>query len=316
MVNLKFYKYFASSLNDNTSFKKKLDYLYFLPYLAKRNYKSSSKIAAKRGEYLSEKFELIKNNMLENISKVLNIDKKEAEKIAVNTFKEASIEELDAMILSEKNKDFLKNQVVLKNEHYVKEALNCGKGVFLAMVHAGSFASVMCKIISIFNDVSMESIAWSYKTAPCPVTRTFLHKKIEGMKYLLNGDFFFVGEMNPKKLYSALAKNNIIAIVVDSPLGKTKLLEVKYLNNTVRFPYSVIKMAHKTGAMILPLSVHREQDSYKIVGSFSKPFSVHNNNYHEYFQNLLSTLEKNIFSHPESFFYWTSPTNWGTINKL
>ncbi len=307
-------KKFSTSLIDNNSFYKKLNYIYFLPFLSNIKYEKSINLAALRGKYIGEKFLTYFLNSKKNIKNVLKITDKQAEKITENLFKKSSIEELEACILAQKKINFLKKYVDIKNINKFRKALSYNKGIIIAIVHVGSFASALCKTAIILDDIIFNAISWDYQTSSCEITKKFLKKKIIGMKYFFKGDFFFVGRINPKKLYNKLLNKEVLIMAIDAPLGKSQFVPINFLNRNVKFPISVIKLAHKTNSLILPFEVYR--DEIKIIGNFKDPIEIKNDDYQSYLQTLFSLLEKNIYYHPDEFFYWTSPTSWSSLDKL
>ena len=307
-------KRIASAITESSNFKKKLDFLYFLPLISKLQYPVALKYAKKRGEVLSEKYLNNLNDAKRNIVSILNISEKKAKNIAKNLFIKASYEELEGCLIAKKDINFLNEFVEIKGVENIEKALNKNKGIVLVIAHVGSFASALCKTAYIFKTKKFNAISWDYTTSECSVVRQFLKKKIDGMSYFFKGEYFYVGRINSKKLFNTLKNKEILIIAVDAPLGNSKFVEINFLNKKVLFPFSAVKIAYKTDSLIIPLTVYRH--GLKIVGEYFAPIEIKDDNYSKYMQKIFSILEKNIFEHPDEFFYWTSPTNWMTIDKL
>ncbi len=307
-------KKLSTPLIDDNNFSKKLSYLYLLPFIAKLKYEKALKIAEIRGKYISEKYKKFFNESKENIKNILEINEENAKILIENMFKKSSIEELEASLLGNKNKNFLEKYVEILNLNNFKKSLNYKKGIILTIIHVGSFASALCKTALIFNNIRFNAISWDYKTSECEITKKFIKNKIEGMNHFFRGEFFYVGRINPKKLYNKLNNKEVLIIAVDSPLGKSKFVEINFLKKQIKFPYTAVKLAHRTSSLIIPLAVYR--DEIKIIGEFYEPIEVKNDDYQFYMQQIFSTLEMNIYKHPDEFFYWTSPTSWRTIGQL
>ena len=304
----------ASSITDKTTFRKKLDFIYFLPLISKLEYPKALKFAQKRGRALSKKYKEHFNNAKTNLKKILNLPKDKSEKIAQNLFIKSSYEELEACLIAKRDIKFLKEYVEIQSIENLINATKTQKGIIIVITHVGSFASALCKTAYMIKEKSFHAVSWDYRTSECPITKKFLKAKMDGMQYFYRGEYFFVGKINAKKLFNYLKNGEILIIAIDAPLGKSKFVDINFLGKKVKFPQSAIKIAHKTDSLIIPLAVYRK--GIKIVGKYFEPIKIIDENYNKSLQKIFNILEKNIYEHLDEFFYWTSPTSWVTIDQL
>ncbi len=304
----------ASGPFENNFFKKFFDYNIELRFFSKISYKASCKASYLRGLKISEKFKDDLKVMQNNIAKLLGKDSDSALKIAKEVFAFASMEEMDAVRIGLKHDSFIRDCVVIENIEYIDNVIKKGTGGIIALMHEGSFASVLCKLGYTYR-FNVNALAWPYFEVECPVFRNFLERKINGMCDYMNGEFFYVGYINVKKFYSKIINKELIAIVLDSPLGNSAKTQVNFLGLTFDYPFTALKIALKTKCPLIPVFTIRDKNDFKIKAKVFEPIYIKKKEeIPEKMQLFFTTLEKELIKYPHEFFYWTSPTCWNRLN--
>ena len=308
---------FASTLSTTSGLKKRMDYSLVLKGIGYLPYGLSAELAFWRGKALlhdhSEVFKEIKENLRTVFT---DWDDQRLFLEAKKIFEYASLEEAEGARIALKRGKYLEKWVKISGLEHLHQAVSMGKGVIITFLHMGSFASVLCRLGQILP-VPIHAIAWPYQECSCPVFRSFIHKKVEGMRGFMKGRFFFVGQIPVKELYSALDHNEMLVILIDAPIGKSARVEVNFLKKKGRFPLSAFKIAARKGIPVLPIAVYRKDGDLTIRADILTPHSVESlADCQRVFQSVLSDLENYIYRYPAQFFYWTSPTSWRTIDKI
>ncbi len=298
---------------DTDFFKKFIDYNIELRAYSKVSYILSCKAAQFRGIKIAIKLKNDFEKMCSAISKLLNVNTEKAKEISLNVFAAASMEEMDAVRIGLKQEKFIEKHVEIENCYYINEVINRGTGGIIALLHEGSFASVLCKFGFTYN-FKVNALAWPYFEAECPIFRNFLERKINGMCEFMNGKFFYVGYINAKEFYSKILNKELIAIVLDSPLGNSAKIPVKFMGKTFHYPFTALKIAFKTKSPLIPVFTYRDSD-FTIKAKVFQPIYIKSREeIPEKMQSFFNTIENELIKYPHEFFYWTSPTCWNRID--
>jgi lauroyl/myristoyl acyltransferase len=304
----------ASNPVEPNFFKKFVDYNIELRLFSRIPYKTSCKAAYDRGIKISSYFKDDLMKMQNNISKLLNKNSSDALQTAKEVFAFSSMEEMDAVRIGLKQEKFIQDCVIVENTEYIDEVIKKGTGGIIALMHEGSFASVLCKLGYSYG-FKVNALAWPYFEAECPVFRSFLERKINGMCYFMNGEFFYVGHINVKKFYSKIINKELIAIVLDSPLGNSAKVPINFLGVNFEYPFTALKVALKTKCPLIPVFTFRDKNDLKIKSKVFEPIYIeHKDEIPVKMQLFFNVLEKELIKYPHEFFYWTSPTCWNRID--
>ena len=308
---------FASNLNTRSRIKKSLDYSVFLRTIARLPYPLMAQFAFWRGRAMAQNEGDAFNAIMRNMASVFpEWDGDIVRHETLRLFEYASLEDAEGARIALRDGEYLERFVAIDGAENLKLALSKGKGAIITYLHMGSFGSVSCRL-GMHLEQRIYSIAWPYQTCPCPVYRSFIHRKISGINFFLRGGFFFVGRISPQELYQVLARNDIIIILIDAPLGRSKLEAVNFLGRTVHLPLSAFKLAAKTNTALVPIGVFRENNDLTIRAKVLEPrFVPSKEKAKRIFQEVLKELETFIIEYPSQFFYWTSSTSWKTLDVL
>ncbi|OCC14273.1 lipid A biosynthesis lauroyl acyltransferase [Dissulfuribacter thermophilus] len=311
------YPYISVDLEKPTT-KKFFDYTLFLNAIAKLPYNKMIRLAFWRGRGFAETYKSSLELIKENLSTYYGRKKTSSflDKVANDIFLYSSLEEAEGARIAQRRDDYFEKWIDINGISNLEGAVSRGKGVILAFTHYGSYASVICKLGQMFSQ-PIHGVAWPYETHPCPIFRNFIHRKVEGMRHFMKGDFFFVGKINPRRLYSALNRNEMIVILIDAPLGSSYKIPINFLARKINLPISAFKIALRTGAAIVPIAVYRADEGKKIVADILPYNEIHEQQQIQpLFQSIMMEFEKYIEKNPSQFFYWTSPMSWKTINTF
>ena len=294
-------------------FKKFLDYKIGLNFAYLLPEKLGFYFVKKRGEKIFEREKRIVEKIIKNLIEVLNIDKNKAEKISKKIFMLSSFEEFFGLKLAKKEINFIEKKVHLKNEEFLKEIIKKYKRGVFVLIHEGFFLQSLCKIAYRFN-IKINAIAWPYFEAESKVFKNFIGNKIEGMKYFTKGEFFFVGYINPRKLYEKLNNNEFLAIAIDSPLGRSSKVEINFFNTKKYYPVSAFKIGLKTNSPIIPIYQSYDFNLNVINTEILTPFFIKNKDEISFkISEIFKKFEEKLKKEPEQYFYWSSPSSWATI---
>lgn len=309
---------FVSSPIDKTTTLKKIDYGLFLNAIAKLPYDKMIRLAFWRGRRFTEIYksslDLIKENLVAYYKK--RMDDSFLNEVANDIFLYSSLEEAEGARIAQRKDDYFEKWIHINGIFNLERAVSRGRGVILAFAHCGSFASILCKLGQIFSR-PIHAIAWPYEAHPCPIFRKFIHRKVEGMRYFMGGEFFFVGRINARTIYSTLDRNEMVVILIDAPLGSSYKIPIHFMDRKVRLPISAFKIALRTQASIVPIAVYRDEDGRKIVADILPHMEIFGQQQIESsFQSIMTAFENYVDKNPSQFFYWTSPMSWKTIHNF
>ncbi len=168
----------------------------------------------------------------------------------------------DTFRISDWSKERVAATVSTQNEHLLLDGASSGRGVIVALPHAGNWDHAGLYFCS--KGVKVHTVAEHLR--PERLFRRFLlHREAMGMT-VLDLDRAVLGELE-----SFLNKGLLVALVADRDLSRSGI-EVDFFNRKARMPAGPALLAHRTGADLITAYVSFQERGINII--FKGPFSV------------------------------------------
>jgi KDO2-lipid IV(A) lauroyltransferase len=200
----------------------------------------------------------------------------------------------DTFRISDWDSKKISSTVKTHNEHFLFDPVAQGRGVIVALPHAGNWDHAGAYFCS--KGVRVNTVAEHLK--PERLFRRFLaHRERMGMRVLdLNAGVLY-------ELEKTLNSGELVALVADRDLSRSGL-NVNFFNATARMPAGPALLAYKTGADLITAFVAYNRDGIEIF--LSDPLSVNRANEQKnevarVTQLLANQFEKDISQHLESW---------------
>ena len=178
----------------------------------------------------------------------------ELNKIVKECFINFVLSEMEVLLYPSMNQGYIEKMVKFKGKEYLDGALKQGKGVLLFQAHFGAFQMVMPAIGYsgyTMNQISASASIWKEST------QLQLQKKSYDIKasyeYKLPVKHIPV-ENNLKTVFNSLKRNEIVGITADGG-GGYKTEEISFVGRKANFQVGGIKIARRTGAVMLPVFI-------------------------------------------------------------
>ncbi|PKM10006.1 MAG: hypothetical protein CVV13_14605 [Gammaproteobacteria bacterium HGW-Gammaproteobacteria-3] len=134
------------------------------------------------------------------------------------------------------------------------------------------------------------------------VLHGYLKYKIARMQAIMQGDFISSAD-SMRALYRILQRGETLIVLIDvAPLPGQPFYEMPFLHGVARFPKGIVKLAMKTGALLVPYFTTENENG--LVGEFLPMLDITSLDEQAVLQAILSPVEKQIFRHPEQWWMW------------
>lgn len=150
------------------------------------------------------------------------------------------------------NKAWREKNIVFDGKHYVEEARQQGKGVFLLGMHIGS------------GDLAANMISAELGNLHL-ITKLFKNKNLNDVWFALRG-FYGVnhiephGEKTPFQILKALKSNGLVVFVLDQFMGKPYGIETTFFGRRTGTAQGLALFHLKTKAPVVPVYCYEAED--------------------------------------------------------
>ncbi len=181
--------------------------------------------------------------------------------------------------------------------HYFDSALEQGKGLMLVTPHLGNWDAAI-ELVCGYSKYQLHTVAHDFKPPE-------LNKLIQGSRERL-GIKVYSPEGALRGLYNALKKNEVVVLLIDSPL-KNEGIIVEMFGKPVRFAQGPATLALKTGAGIMLGYVTRQPGNQTFYAVWEAPLQYEVTGDRErdivqVTQLLAKSIEQLIRRHPDQWY--------------
>lgn len=186
----------------------------------------------------------------------------EIESLVIDGLKSAMRYWCDTFRISDWSKEKIVTTVKTQNEEYLLRPIEQGRGLIVALPHAGNWDHAGAYFCA--NGIRVNTVAEHLK--PERLFRKFLaHREAMGMQVLdLNAGVF-------AELEALLNRGELVALVADRDLSKSGV-NVNFFGKTARMPAGPALLAYKTKADLIAAYVSYTDSGINI--KFTQPVSV------------------------------------------
>ncbi|MCF6147042.1 MAG: hypothetical protein E3K37_00105 [Candidatus Kuenenia sp.] len=148
---------------------------------------------------------------------------------------------------------------------HLRNALGKGKGVIIALCHFGSYKMILpCLGYKGYKITQVAANPLDLTGNDKSIVKNITMKIEYQCEKSLPAHFFYIGS-TPRQIYRILQNNEILVMSLDGILDPNRI-SVPFLQRKVRLSPSLVKIAERTNAAILPVFTIREKnDKHKII---------------------------------------------------
>jgi len=263
------------------------------------SYAFSSSIARLASHF----FPGLRKDLSYDISKILpdRYNHRELSHVAKRSIEINLNRHLEDLFLGCVTKEFLNEIVAVEGKQFLDQSQQRGKGTIILLSHFGSFLMVLPALA--FMGYPTNQLVGP----PLLEGQRKIYQKIfqaREREYSALPVRFLRSDLHMKQVFKVLKNNECLAIAFDGREGYS-WITVNFLSRKSYFSAGPVKLAHKTGATILPTFIVRQRDgSHKLI--FEKPFVLMNTPDKKDFlllntQRLAQIFEKYIREYPTHF---------------
>lgn len=195
----------------------------------------------------------------------------------------------------------------LRDEHYLQQALDRGKGVMFAATHSGSWDVAAARMAHQFGPV----MTVAERLKPEALFQMFTQSR-EAFGFNIVPH---VGGLKPptEALTERLLAGGIVGLASDRDL-KGRGVKVSLFGSDIRMPLGAVRLARSTGAALLPAAMFYEGDVTVI--QFYPEIDFEGLNERGGYEALATVFEQILAAHPEAWHMlqqvWLDhPKSWG-----
>ena len=322
-------------------FRKWVNYRVVLPTLAPLPLPLGLALAHLRGRWRQRQRPDLVIRMLESLQKQLDIDEGTARDLVRRIFENKSREEWEAHLIGCLRPSFLARHVTFEGATYLDQALARGRGAILSFSHFGPFPMAMALLG--MKGYQNHVVAGAYGPPHTdPIETWHIHRKVTGICRWMRGEFYFVGvgpstelyrrgwpfqsrPLEPRRGASAWARgvlsaNGVLMIAVDAQLGESDRLTVEFFGRPTRFPYSFLKLAQETDAIVLPQAILQEPKGVgyriRIDPPLPLPKGQSREAYREALQQAIDFHVDCIRRYPDHWSHLDTPAHWANLEGM
>jgi len=219
-------------------------------------------------------------------------NKKEKVKIAKNTYKNFLSFFEDTIEFKKNTKKF--ENIEIKGEKYLIEALNSNKPIILMTAHFGNW------------EITPKFIYKRYKKPMAVIMREIENQKINKFFKKIRGDenIKLINKQNSAKevVKSLIKEKRILGVLIDQNISSDKAVRVKFFVENTPFNPAVSKLAKSLKAIVIPGFCYKENDKYIL--EFKKPkIFTEKDNIKNFTQWQANEIEDMIKKYPDEY-YW------------
>ena len=232
-----------------------------------------------------------RNSVISNLSIILpNENKANIYKKAKEVFVNFALYLVEFFRSSEVDLDFVKKNLSIKGENFLKEAIKNGKGGIILTAHMGNWE--LCGMALSLLGYPLIAIALDHKNTK--VNDFFRKRRVtKGLEVVSLG-------VAVKKCYEGLKKNKFVGILGDRDFSAMGY-PLDFLNRKKIIPRGPAVLALRTGAPIIPLFSTRKGIGHIAIECFS-PIEVSNKTTEiEIMQRYTKIMEEQIYKNPSQW---------------
>ena len=192
--------------------------------------------------------------------------------------------------------EYISENIPIYGKEHLDAAITAGKKIIILTGHIGNWELGAIAVAKLGYQIT--AIALDH---PDPrVNKLFLERRISaGLKV------FPPGLTGIRECYKALESNQLVALVGDVEFG-TGGIELDWLGERIRVPKGPAMMARRTGAVVLPAVMVRQQDDQLVIYIDPPIISQKTDNLEEDIlvntKRYLNALEKYIQQYPDQWY--------------
>lgn len=197
-------------------------------------------------------------------------NEKEIKKIIINTCKCYIQTEIEDLLYSKIYKNNVDQIIEIEGLNNLEKALQAGKGVILLHAHFGNpkmlipalgYIGLRVNQIGLPPTDTFQFLEDAMNKKPSNIVLTLMKIKEESEKKLPVKFIYLHRSIQP--VIDCLKKNEILALSIDG--GRGKMVSVNFMGRKGAFMTGPIRLALKTGSVVLPVFVRRKQDNTHIL---------------------------------------------------
>lgn len=180
---------------------------------------------------------------------------REIQQIRIKMFRNFAKYLVDFFRYEKIDKEYIKNNLKVENPHYLKQALSSGKGVIILSAHIGNW-ELGAVVISILGyDLWVVALEHKYKK----INDFFnAQRKSKGIKVI-------PFNRAVRQSINILKDNRLLALVGDRDFTKEGGIVINFFGKATSFPKGPAALSLKTGAVIIPgFMIRNEDDSFTL----------------------------------------------------
>lgn len=246
-----------------------------------------------------------------NIKKTFKDSKNESElsEIIRKNMQTHYIDRLIIFLFPKLNKDNIDKFVSIEGLDYLEAALAKKKGCILVHAHFGPAQLSLCALGH--KGYKMNQLGYRTTEGISYIGREVQAKtrlKVEENK--IPARMLYVNKfMRP--LFTALNNNEVLMTAGDAGGASRfigKYITAKFFGNDMHFPTGWVSLAYKTGASVLPLSLHQNgRSKYKVVIHPPIHLETQSNDTDSILENVekfVKILEEDVRTYPHQWHFW------------
>ncbi len=218
------------------------------------------------------------------------------EEIALETFKNLGTSLVETCLLYHGKGAALIDGFEVRGMDNFDAAREKGKGIVFLTGHCGNWELVALAYSRIFKD-SMSVVARRQNNP-------YLNTMVEKMRMHYDNRVIYKDQAM-RSMISVIRKNGTIGLLVDQSVSPEEGVMIPFLGRTAWASRAPGLLARKTGVIILPSFVHRENGHHVL--TFNPPCIFEESNAHgfeaEDAKKYSGYIERNIIAHPTDW-YW------------
>lgn len=179
--------------------------------------------------------------------------------------------------------------------HHFEKAQSDGKGVIVATAHLGNF-DLVAQVLAA-RGIGLTVLAE-------PLRPACLFRFVTGLRESKGLVFLPVGRSALKAILRTLREGGVVGVACDRDIGRHGL-EFPFFGEETTFPVGAIKLALRTGAVVIPaFSVRRSNKQFDV---YVEPplqlalSSDHEQNVRRNMLKVITSMEKYIHRHPDQW---------------
>ena len=211
-------------------------------------------------------------------------------------------EEMDVYWLEKMRPNSIDRFISLKGLDNYVSAKATGKPIILYTAHFGRLIMPAIALGLKGYETSALMVKVDENTAASHAEYRYRTNKIEQMQNIMKGDFVNSAD-SMRALYRVLQRGNTLIVLIDvAPVPGQPFYEAPFLLGAARFPKGIVKLALKTGALLVPYFTYEHEG--RLTGEFLPALSSAVQSEVALLRHILEPVEEKIFEHPEQWWMW------------